>query len=145
MKAGVRAPAVLLDTCAVIWLANGEPLAKGADAEIIHAGMNDGVFVSPISAWEIGLLSRPRSGRGFEFLPDAATWFARFMGGAAIKPAAFTADIAIAASRLPGTLHADPADRLLIATARHLTMPIVTRDARIIEYAAAGHVSVVAC
>jgi PIN domain nuclease of toxin-antitoxin system len=143
MNAGARAPAVLLDTCAVIWLANGEPLAKGADAQIIHAGMNEGVFVSPISAWEIGLLSRP--GRGFEFLPDAATWFARFMGGAAIKPAAFTAEIAIAASRLPGALHGDPADRLLIATARHLTMPIVTRDARIIEYASAGHVSVVVC
>lgn len=145
MMARGRPSAVLLDTCAVIWLANGEPLAKGADAEIIQAGMAGGIFVSPISAWEIGLLSRPKLGRPFEFLPDPATWFARFMAGAAIKPAAFTADIAIAASRLPEPLHGDPADRLLIATARHLAMPIVTRDARIIEYAAAGHVSVVAC
>ena len=138
-------PAVLLDTCAVIWLANGDPLEKGADAAIVHAALIDGVFVSPISAWEVGLLSRPKAGRAFEFLPAPATWFARLMAGPAIKPAAFTADIAIAASRLPEPLHGDPADRLLIATARHLAMPIVTRDARIIDYAAAGHVAVIAC
>ncbi|MDQ2860751.1 MAG: type II toxin-antitoxin system VapC family toxin [Pseudomonadota bacterium] len=145
MSARGRPAAVLLDTCAVIWLANGDLLKKGAEAAIIHAGRAEGVFVSPICAWEIGLLSRPKAGRGFEFHPDPATWFARFMAGPAIKPAAFTAEIAIAASQLPEPLHGDPADRLLIATARHLAMPIVTRDARIIAYAAAGHVSAVPC
>ena len=145
MTAAGRPPAVLLDTCAVIWLANGEPLEKGADAAIIHAGMTDGIFVSPICAWEIGLLSRPRAGRAFAFLPDPATWFTRFTAGAGIRPAPFTADIAIAASGLPEPLHGDPADRLLIATARHLALPIVTRDAKILEYAAAGLVSAIAC
>ena len=145
MRGARQPPAVLLDTCALIWLANGDPLQDQADAKIIHAALADGVFVSPISAWEIGMLSRTKAGRTIEFLPDPATWFARFMAGPAIKPAAFTADIAIAASRLPDPLHGDPADRLLIATARHLAMPIVTRDARIIAYAAAGHVSVVTC
>jgi PIN domain nuclease of toxin-antitoxin system len=137
--------AVLLDTCAVIWLANGDPLHDGAAGKIIHAALADGVFVSPISAWEIGMLSRPRAGRSIEFLPDPATWFARFMAGPAIRTAAFTAEIAIAASQLPEPLHGDPADRLLIATARHLAMPIVTRDARIIAYAAAGHISAMPC
>lgn len=145
MRGARQPPAVLLDTCALIWLANGDPLQGQADAKIIHAALADGVFVSPISAWEIGMLSRTRAGRTIEFLPDPATWFARFMAGPAIKPAAFTADIAIAASRLPDPLHGDPADRLLIATARHLAMPIVTRDARIIAYATAGHVSVITC
>jgi PIN domain nuclease of toxin-antitoxin system len=137
--------AVLLDTCAVIWLANGDPLRNGADHSIIHAALADGIFASPISAWEIGMLSRPRGSPTITFLPDPATWFARFMAGPAIKAAAFTADIAIAASWLPEPVHGDPADRLLIATARHLTIPIVTRDARIIAYAAAGHVSVIPC
>jgi PIN domain nuclease of toxin-antitoxin system len=145
MSAEIQPTAVLLDTCAVIWLANGDPLQNGADHRIIHAALADGVFVSPISAWEIGMLSRPRAGRIIEFLPDPATWFARFMAGPAIKTAAFTADIAIAASWLPEPLHGDPADRLLIATARHMAMPIVTRDARIIAYAAAGHVGTISC
>ncbi|HEY3815346.1 MAG TPA: type II toxin-antitoxin system VapC family toxin, partial [Caulobacteraceae bacterium] len=141
MSAASQPRAVLLDTCAVIWLANGDPLQNNADSEIIYAALADGVFVSPISAWEIGMLSRPKADRAIEFLPDPATWFDRFMAGPAIRTAAFTAEIAIAASGLPGPLHGDPADRLLIATARHLSMPIVTRDAKIIAYAAAGHVS----
>jgi len=139
--------AVLLDTCAVIWLANGDPLASEAVAGIVHAGLHGGIFVSPLSAWEIGMLSKPRPGRAdaLRFLPDPAAWFARFMAGAGIKQAAFTPEIAIAASRLPGDLHGDPADRLLIATARHLGLPIVTRDRKIIAYAATGEVSVIVC
>ena len=145
MSAAIQPTAVLLDTCAVIWLANGDPLENDADRGIIDAALADGVFVSPISAWEIGMLARPKVGRAIAFLPDPATWFARFMAGPAIRAAAFTADIAIAASGLPDPLHGDPADRLLIATARHMAIPIVTRDAKIIAYAAAGHVSAMAC
>jgi PIN domain nuclease of toxin-antitoxin system len=57
------APAVLLDTCAVIWLANGDPMTSSATVAIIHAGLTDGVFVSPVSAWEVGLLSKPKAVR----------------------------------------------------------------------------------
>jgi PIN domain nuclease of toxin-antitoxin system len=145
MSAASQPTAVLLDTCAVIWLANGDPLENDSNSKITFAALADGVFVSPISAWEIGMLARPKAGRPITFLPDPATWFARFMGGPAIKAAGFTADIAIAASGLPEPLHADPADRLLIATARHLGIPIVTRDAKIIAYAAAGHVAAIPC
>lgn len=140
-----RPRALLLDTCAVIWLANGDPLRGDAEEMIVAAGLADGVFVSPISAWEIGMLSRPRAGRAVTFLPDPLTWFARLMAGPGIRPAALTTEIAIAASQLPEPLHGDPADRLLIATARHMGLPIVTRDLRIIAFADAGHATVVAC
>jgi PIN domain nuclease of toxin-antitoxin system len=73
------------------------------------------------------------------------TWFAKAMSAPGVRLAEFTATIAIAASQLPEPLHGDPTDRLLIATARHLTAPIVTRDARILDYAAAGHVGALAC
>ncbi len=62
-----------------------------------------------------------------------------------VKEARITPDIAIDSSHLPGDLHSDPADRLIIATARHLGMPIVTGDRKIIAYAAAGHVGVIPC
>lgn len=55
------------------------------------------------------------------------------------------AEIAVVASFLPGNMHRDPADPLLVATARHLGMPIVTRDAKIIAYAAQGFVRVLPC
>jgi PIN domain nuclease of toxin-antitoxin system len=139
--------AVLLDTCAVIWLANGEPLDPNALTAILHAGPHGGIFVSPISAWEIGMLSRTRSGRpaALRFMPDPRTWFARFMAGPGIRNAPFNPDIAIASSWLPGTVHGDPADRLIIATARHLGLPVVTRDRKIIAYGQAGELTVIAC
>ena len=56
-----------------------------------------------------------------------------------------TSAIALATAELPNPLHDDPADRLLIATARDLDVPLVTRDARILAYAAAGHVRAIAC
>ena len=138
---------VLLDTCAMIWLANGDPLAAPALAAIIHAGQTAGVFVSPISAWEVGLLSKPRSRhrQALRFLPDPKTWFARMMAGPGIRVAQLTPEIAIDASYLPGDLPGDPGDRLIVATARHLRMPVVTRDRRIIAFAEGGHVDVVPC
>ncbi len=138
--------AILLDTCALIWLANGSEMKKSALKAILSAGQADAIFVSPVSAWEIGVLSRAADGRpALEFLPDAKTWYARAMRGPGIRPAAFTPEIAIESAQLPGILHADPGDRLIIATARHLGLPVVTRDKKIRAYADKGHVSVIAC
>ena len=103
--------AVLLDTCAVIWLANGDALASSATAAILHAGAADGIFVSPVSAWEVGLLSKPKAGRNLavQFMPDPKTWFARVMAGPGLTEASLTSEIAIDASFLLGELHGDPA------------------------------------
>jgi PIN domain nuclease of toxin-antitoxin system len=138
---------VLLGTCAVIWLANAENLTARVVETIRHAGRIGGIFVSTASAWEIGLLSRPRTNRRPvpAFIPDPKTWFARFLAGPGIREAVITPAIAIDASYLPGDFHADPTDRLIVATARHLGMPVVTSDRKIIAYAEAGHVGVVAC
>jgi PIN domain nuclease of toxin-antitoxin system len=137
----------LLDTCVVIWLANGVRLAQTAIDAVVHAGLADGIFVSIASAWEVGLLSRPRPGRApaVDCQPDVKTWFRRFMVGPAIKEAPFNYEIAIDASYLPGDFHADPMDRLIVATARHLGMPIVTGDRKILAYSKAGFVRAIAC
>ena len=135
--------AVLLDTCALIWLANGDDMKRAALDAILDAGATDGILVSPVSAWEVGLLARARrQGTGLDFLPDAKTWFSRVMTGPGIRAPAFEPAIAIDASHLPGELHGDLADRMIIATARHYNVPIVTRDRRIRDYA---HVGVIAC
>ncbi len=138
---------VLLDTCAVIWLANGDRLHRPATEAIIAAGLSRGIFVSPISAWEVGILARP-SGRNSlpsEFLPTPQAWFARVMAGPGIRAAPFTPDIAIHASYLPGEIHGDPADRMIVATARQLSIPVVTRDARNLASARRGHVAAIRC
>jgi len=131
----------------VIWLANGDPMSSGAVSAIVSTGLADGIYVSPVAAWEVGLLSRRATGNkpAPQFLPDPGTWFATFMRGPGIKEAALTAAIAIDAAYLPGTLHSDPGDRLIIAMARHLNAAIVTRDRLIIAYGEAGHARVIPC
>lgn len=137
---------LLLDTCAAIWLANGTELSRQVQAAITHAALADGVFVSPVTAWEIGMLANPSPGRSsLSFLPDPTHWFERLMAAPALSEAPLTARAAIAAATLPGDLHGDPADRLLIATARDIGATLVTRDSNIIAYAKAGHVQVLAC
>nr|WP_294528701.1 type II toxin-antitoxin system VapC family toxin [uncultured Rhodopila sp.] len=142
----VEAPAsVLLDTCAVIWMVNTTELPARVTDLIAHASQAGGVYISTASAREIGLLSRPGRRPMPSFHPDPKTWFARVLALPGIKEALITPGIAIDSSHLPGDLPPDPADRLIIATARHLGMPIVTGDRKIIAYAAAGHVSVIPC
>jgi PIN domain nuclease of toxin-antitoxin system len=145
MRAAEAGSALLLDTNAVIRLANAEPLDRRAVSAIEGARAAGELYVSPVSAWEIGLLSRPERVRPLQFAPDPKTWFSRFMMQPGVREASFTADIAIESSHLPGPSPKDPADRLLIATARHLSLALVTRDREIITYARTGYIRAIRC
>ena len=57
--------------------------------------------------------------------------------------APLTPDVAVESVRLPGPFHDDPADRMIVATARLAGAQLVTRDKRILDYGARGHVAVV--
>ncbi len=135
---------VLLDTCASIWLFEQQPMSVSSLDAIRVAARSAGVLVSPVSAWEIGLLAR-RSRGPLTFQPSPHDWFADLLALPGMRLTPLSSRAAIGASYLPGQLHRDPADRLLIATARELDVPLVTRDARILAYAAEGHVRALAC
>ena len=72
-------------------------------------------------------------------------WFDRILTTGGLKLAPLTPDILADASFLPEPLHRDPADRIIIATARSLDLTIVTRDVLILDYAGLGHVRAIAC
>ena len=138
---------LLLDTCAVIWMAQDVAMEASAKRLIRQAAVGGDLFVSTASAWEIGLLARPRASQaqGLQFLPDPQTWFGALMARPGIRLAALTPEIAIDASHLPGAFHNDPADRMIIATARRIGASVVTRDSKILAYGKVGFVEVVAC
>ena len=135
---------VLLDTCAIIWMVEDAPLDRRARAEIRRAAASHTVLVSPVSAWEVGLLAN-RVSAGFSFQPSPVRWFQTLLARPGISLTPLTTEAAIQAASLPGELHRDPADRLLIATARDLGAPLVTRDKRILAYAAQGHLDAIPC
>ena len=119
-------------------------MAAEAIARIDMAQGDNAILISPVSAWEIGLLAR-RAKDPSLFRPDIRTWFDRVRRAHGISQAAFDFDVGLGASSLPGVFHNDPGDRLLVATARQLGVPIVTRDRLILAYAEAGHVVAIAC
>ena len=133
---------LLLDTCAVIWVSQGDPISSRARTAIRDAVARGAVYVSPMSAWEIGALAVRR---GVRFDPSPHEWFAAFLARPGVRLAALGPEIALDAWFLPGQVHGDPMDRLLIATARRLSAALVTRDDRILAYARAGHMQAIAC
>jgi len=100
------------------------------------------VFVSPVSAWEIGTLVA-RSCLVLASSPDA--WFARLLALPGIRLAPMPPEILIASTTLPGTPPRDPADRIIAATARAYDWAVVTRDGELIPYGRAGHLLTIAC
>src|SRR3954468_14274566 len=132
----------LLDTNAAIWLARNElkaPASKKLD-EAARAGV--ATYLSPITAWEIGLLvSRNRLSLG----TTPQRWFARILALPNVHLAELSPEILMASSFLPGKAPRDPADRILLATARDLGASLVTRDRAILAYGESGQVSTLAC
>lgn len=133
----------LLDTCAVLWLANGDNVSEAASAALDESHQNGtSIFVSPFSAWEIGnlvSLNRIRLSQS----PDR--WFENFMQNGGVHETSLSSEILIASSFLPEIRHKDPADRIIIATARAEGLTIITRDQKILDYAEQGHVNALRC
>jgi PIN domain nuclease of toxin-antitoxin system len=135
---GSTGAGVLLDTHALVWLVQGsDRLGPVARALIEHAARRDDAWVAAISAWEIAMLVA--KGR-LALDRDVDEWLAAVLALPGLRLAPLEATVAVASTRLPGELHGDPADRLIVATARRLAATLVTDDRLLLEYGAAGHV-----
>jgi PIN domain nuclease of toxin-antitoxin system len=134
---------LLLDTCATIWITNEERISERASVAIRRARADDQpIYVSPITAWELGLLvSR---GRVILLMPPER-WFFRLLQAPGLRLADMPPELLIASSFLPGTPPRDPADRILAATAREYGYALVTRDRPLLDYAEQGHIHALAC
>ncbi len=131
-------PELLLDTCTIIFLSYGSQIsAKSRSA--LSARM---LWVSPMSAWELAMLMA--AGR-FKSPLQPEPFLETFLRETGSEICSLPISVIMAAPFLPGVLHRDPIDRILIATARALRLVLVTRDRAILDYGAAGHVRTLAC
>ena len=134
---------LLLDTCALIWLFGGMHMSATARAAIEDAADADAVFVSAVSLWKIGSVAR-RPSPPITVEPDPTSWLESVLALPGVRPAFLSLQAALHAAFLPEPFHRDPADRLVVATARLLRAAVVTVDARILAYGRAGHVATLA-
>ncbi len=128
----------LLDTHAWVWLMNGsEQLGPKARKAIQRSLGDEAVLVSAISAWEVAMLAS----KGRLVLDrDVGEWIHAALAVPGLRLEPISHEVAVASTRLPGLLHADPADRLIMATARHCRATLVTADQVLIGYGKAGHI-----
>lgn len=134
---------LLLDTCAVIWTGNGAEIAPAAiDAIDQSYDRRDAVYVSPFTAWELGVLvARDR----IRLSQTPQMWFRAYLEKSGAQLAELAPETLVAASFLPAQPPRDPADRIIIATARARDLTILTRDRLILNYAREGHAKALAC
>ena len=122
---------ILLDTHALVWWVSGGPLSERARDAIARHARRRSLHASSISVWEIAtLVARGR----LELSLDVVEWIARVEAIESLRFVPVDNRIALASTRLPGELPRDPADRLIVATARSLDAALVTRDARLAAY-----------
>lgn len=129
-------PPLLLDTHVWIWIMDGarRELAPAAVQAIEDAALRGAVLVSTISAWEVAMLQA--KGR-LRLSMDVREWVQRGLSAPGLRLAELSVDVAVDSARLT-EVHGDPADRILIATARRTGAMLVTRDRRILAHGQEG-------
>jgi PIN domain nuclease of toxin-antitoxin system len=118
---------IVLDTCTLLWLVRGEGLPPDVVRRIDEA---DAAFVSAISALEIGI--KVAKGRLTLGLPPREWWPAA-LEQHGLTEVPVEGEIALRAAALP-PIHADPADRVVLATALHVRGTLLTPDPLIRAY-----------
>jgi PIN domain nuclease of toxin-antitoxin system len=123
---------IVLDTHAWLWwISNPEQLSETAKDIINGAERDRKIFISSISAWEVALLvSRGR----LQLTMSANDWVAASEALPSLNFIAVSNSIAVKSTQLPGNLHNDPADRMIIATTLSIGAVLVTKDEKIRNY-----------
>ena len=131
---------LVLDTHVLVWLLSGNVrLGVLARQAIQEAANGDELYLSAISPWEIAVLVS----KGRLILEqDVGEWVQAALALPGIRLEPLSAEVAVASTRLPGEIHADPADRIIVATARHLGAALVTADGLLLNYGSAGYLKV---
>lgn len=124
---------IVLDTHAWIWWVTADRrLSRRARAAIEKAAGKNDLWLSQISVWEMAkkvekgqlALDRPLD-----------EWLDAALEADGLQVAEMTRAILVDSCRLPLPFHGDPADQIIVATARSQSAMLVTRDARVQDYA----------
>ena len=130
---------LVLDTHVWIWVLEGikGELSAATVRQIEKAAAASALAVSAISVWEVAMLEK----RGRITLSRSIDeWTKAALTAPGIRLVDLSPEIALESTRLPGDPHGDPADRIIMATARVLGGTLVTRDKQILDYASSGHI-----
>ena len=129
---------IILDTHVLLWvLLEPERISKNLKQKIISAQQSRRLFISSISLWEVAMLSQKKRLNVYEPIKDFLKAIVA-LDGILVKE--ISADVASESVLLLDDFHGDPADRIIVATARVAGATLLTRDQKILSWAKNGHV-----
>ncbi len=121
----------LLDTHAWIWLFEASSELPAKTANLLKESSNAPLGLSAISPWE--LAKKSSLGKIHISMP-LREWIASATANPGIRICPLTPDVAVESNSLPGKFHSDPADQIIVATARIFNLTIITCDKNILGY-----------
>lgn len=122
---------IVLDTHIWVWWVQSDAALPRDYQEYLAANESYGLGVCAISCWEVAKLVA----RGRLAFPDTAgPWLQQALGYPGVQLLPLSPEVAVESTQLPGTFHRDPADQIIVATARLHGCPLVTLDRKIRSY-----------
>ncbi len=129
---------LLLDTHILIWMINGDSHLNLASRKAINsAAVSGSVLISAITVWEIAMLVRSKR---VQISKSIQSWVDDMLAAPGIVLAPLSPEVAVESCNLPGQFHGDPADRIIVATARNQGATLFSKDKQIVAYGKEGHV-----
>ncbi len=122
---------IIIDTHIWIWWVHGDDRLSDNQLESLWINERDTIGVSAISCWEISKLVEYNR---IELPGSLQDWFEQALMYPGVNLVELTPEIAIESTRLPGILHRDPADQIIIASAKIKNCQLLTSDRKILDY-----------
>ena len=123
---------IVLDTHVWVWWVHATSQLTPANLQSLDTAAPDGLGVSIVSCWEV---AKPVEYDRLRLPCDVGQWLQQALAHPGIQLLDLTPRIVVEPTRLPPHFHRDPADQLIVATARVHDVPVATADDKILEYA----------
>ena len=122
---------IVLDTQIWVWWVHGDSRLTDQQNQWLQQYESQGLGVNAISCWEVAKLVECHR----LMLPcPVADWMSQALAYPGVRLLELSPDIAIESTQLPGTFHRDPADQIIVATARIYNCSLLTADTKILSY-----------
>ena len=122
---------IILDTHIWVWWVDDSQQLRDRQRQIIQDNVQNGLGVSAISCWEVAKLVEYER---LELACVVEEWMEQAMAYPGLQLLELTPQIAIESTKLPGSFYRDPADQIIVATARVYDIPLLMADRRILQY-----------
>lgn len=122
---------IILDTHIWIWWVHGDPALSKETTALLDVAEQAGLGVSAISCWEVAKLVEYNR---LQLPCPVAEWLRQALAYPGVCLVDLSPDICVESTQLPGSFHRDPADQIIVATARVLSVPLITADEKILAY-----------